>query len=157
MLCQPPIGGRLLGEDVERRAGQTAVVEGGEQRLLVDHAAAGAVDQERPPLHARDALGREQPARLVGHRHVQGDNVGRGQQPSKMSIGSGVLTADEVGVEEGIVGHDLHVEKNVARARRATCWPMRPNPMTPRVLPWTSAPTHFLRFHCSGFDVAVGR
>jgi hypothetical protein len=50
---------RLLREYVERRAGEAALLQGGEQRLLVDQAAARAVDEERAPFH-RPELGAAQ-------------------------------------------------------------------------------------------------
>ena len=51
-------GGRLAGEDIEGGAGEVAMLEGGEQGVLVDQGAAGGIDQEGAGLHLREGRGR---------------------------------------------------------------------------------------------------
>ena len=60
-LEQRMIGERLLGEDVERRAGDLAGLEPGRKRIEVDELAAGAVDDPDPVAHLRDRVGSIQP------------------------------------------------------------------------------------------------
>ena len=111
---QGPVGGRLLGEDVEGGAGQSAGVEGGEERRLVDHPAAAAVDQQRPRFHPRQPLGAEQAAGLLGQRGVEGDHVGAGEQLVEIEQ-LDVEPARRGGVEERVEGHHLHLEGAGAR------------------------------------------
>ncbi len=109
MARQAIVAQRLLGEDVERRAGEAPGLEGLVERLLVDHAAAGAVDQHGPGLHRGDARGVEKVLGLVGERHVERHHVGA---PEELLEGEGlhVEPAHEARIEHRIVGHHLHVE-----------------------------------------------
>ena len=72
-------GVRLGGEDVERGAGELARADRLDERVLVDQRAARGVDQARAVPHPRDRLAADQPARLVGQREVEGDEVGGGE------------------------------------------------------------------------------
>ena len=79
------------------------------QRLLVDQAAAGAIDDHHPRPGLRQGLGREDVAGLVGQRGVQADDVGAGQKLVQLDL----LHPDlhrPLGREEGIVGDDLHLQ-----------------------------------------------
>src|SRR6185436_1763342 len=62
---------RLLAEHVQRRARQLAGRQRLEHRVLVDHAAARAVDQVRALLHLREGGRAEQVLRLRHQRDVQ--------------------------------------------------------------------------------------
>lgn len=73
-------GQRFGFEDVERGREDDAVVEGVDQRRLVDQRAAGGVDQYRMRLHQRQPFGID---RVVGRRRgrcVQAQPVATGQQ-----------------------------------------------------------------------------
>ena len=56
-LEQRVLGERLLGEDVERGAGDLARLEPALERVEVDQLAAGAVDDPDAVAHLRDRLG----------------------------------------------------------------------------------------------------
>ena len=68
--------GRLLLEDVDRRAGDVAGGKGFGQRLLVDQPAARAVDNAGALFEEGETLGVEHVAGFVGQRHVHGDEIG---------------------------------------------------------------------------------
>ncbi len=66
---------RLRSEHVERGAGDPALLQGGDQRLLVDHRAARDVDQiavaaEPIERRAADQVARRLAARAAQHQHV---------------------------------------------------------------------------------------
>jgi hypothetical protein len=67
---------RLVAQDIQRRACQFARLHGFDQRLFVDDAAAGNIDQARGRLHQRQALTPDQMARLRRQWHVQRQEVG---------------------------------------------------------------------------------
>ena len=72
--------GRLVPVDVEARAGDAAARAARRAALAVHQLAAPDVDQVRGRLHAREARGVDQPARLGRRGHVQADVVGARQQ-----------------------------------------------------------------------------
>ena len=103
-------GGRFLLEDVDGRAGHMARSEGVGQGLLVDQAAAGAVDDARAFFQLGQPGGIEHVLGFVGQRHVHGDEIG---------VREGVLEIfdqfDLQGLGAGlgevrIVGQDAHAE-----------------------------------------------
>ena len=58
------IGGKRLDlEDIESRAGDPAIAQGGHQRLLVDQLAPADVDEIRGRLHQGQLRRADQPAR----------------------------------------------------------------------------------------------
>src|ERR1051326_1618004 len=69
------LGGRLLLEYVQRRAGDPALRERLNERRLVHHRAAGGVDEKRGSLHATKLGLSHQVARLVRERAVNGKHV----------------------------------------------------------------------------------
>ncbi|EAR50516.1 hypothetical protein OG2516_09735 [Oceanicola granulosus HTCC2516] len=107
--------GRLLGEHVEGRAGDVAVLERVRQRLLVDEAAARAVDDPHALLRLGEVLAAQDVLRLLRQRHVQGDEVGARQQrvePDLLDteLGGALLR------QERIVGDHLHPQPHRAGA-----------------------------------------
>ena len=107
------LGGGLLDEHVEGGAGHMAGIEGRAQRRLVDEAAAGAVDDAHALLGLGEVLGREDVLRLLGHRHVQRDDVGAAQEIVELDL----LDAELDGAlrrQERIVGDDLHAQADAA-------------------------------------------
>ena len=106
-------GGRLLDEHVEGGARHMAGIEGCAQRRLVDEAAAGAVDDAHALLRLGDVLGREHVLRLLGHRHVQRDDVGAAQQLVELHLLDAELER-ALRREERIVGDDLHAQADGA-------------------------------------------
>ena len=75
--------GRLLAPHVDRGARHVPRLERGEQIALVDDAAARAVDDAHARLHQGDLAGAEHALRLVGERHVHGDDVGLGEHGAR--------------------------------------------------------------------------
>ena len=67
---------RLVHEDVQRRAGDVPALQRGQQGILVDEAAARAVDDVRAGRQHGQGAGVDQAARLVGQRRVDGQDVG---------------------------------------------------------------------------------
>ena len=73
------VGGRLVGEDVEPGAGDPALLERVVERVLVDDAAAGRVDDAHGRLDLERLLA-DQADGLRGLGQVDGDEVGLGEQ-----------------------------------------------------------------------------
>ena len=69
---------RLVLEDVERGAGQTASGQRIEQRRFVDHPSARGVDQPAPLAKAGETLAIQPVKVLAAGRHVQTDEIGVG-------------------------------------------------------------------------------
>ena len=65
-LEERAVGARLLGEDVEPGGGDPALLERGVERVLVDDAAAGGVDQHQRRLDLGQLLGADQADGLGG-------------------------------------------------------------------------------------------
>ena len=98
---QRVVGRRRLGvRDVERRAGDAPLVQGGDERRLVDDRAARRVHEDRGGLHDRQRRGVDEVVRGVGEREVQRDDVG----------------ARERRVEVGVAADRLDLEPEGARA-----------------------------------------
>ncbi len=73
-------GGRFVGEHVQGHAAQVAGAQAGQQRGLVNEAAAGEVDQDGVRGQAGQEGGVDQLAGGRGQRAVQADDVRSGQQ-----------------------------------------------------------------------------
>ena len=69
-------GRRLLRKDVQRRAPHLPFVQRPEERVLVDEAAAGAVDEERAALHPGEFGPPDQGAGILPQGNVKGQDVG---------------------------------------------------------------------------------
>ena len=80
MTEQHVLGGRLLDEHVEGGARDVLGIQRVDQRLFVDQAAAGAVDDAHALLHFCESPGIDDVPGLLGQRRVQRDEVGALQQ-----------------------------------------------------------------------------
>ena len=104
-LEQRRVGARLAGEHVEAGAGEPAFLERDVERVLVDDAAAGGVDDDRARLAPRQLLLADQADRLGRLRQVHGDEVARlhqlveGDEPDAELGGA-------AGLDVGVVGDD---------------------------------------------------
>ena len=67
---------RLAPEHVQRRAGNPLLGKGIIKRILIDDAAAGAIDQADCRLHHRNLIGPDHVQGLGVLRHVNGDEIG---------------------------------------------------------------------------------
>ena len=107
---QRVIGDRLLGEDVERRAGDLAGVQRRLQVRVDDERAAGDVDDPHAVLALGERLGVQEALGLRRLRQVQRDEVtGR----ERVRGGLGLLDAElleALGADEGVVRDDAHAE-----------------------------------------------
>lgn len=93
-------GQRLDVEDVHTGARDTALVQRGEQGVLVDDRRTRGVDQIRRRLQQGELGRAEQPPGAVAEREMHGDEVAVGQQ---LLLGSGQMDAHLVGVLLGEV------------------------------------------------------
>ena len=91
--------GRLIDEHVEGGAGDVAGLQGVGKRLLVDEAAACAVDDANALLAPGDRPGVENVLRLLGHRRVQRDEVRPLQQRFEIDLLDAELDGALVGQE----------------------------------------------------------
>ena len=101
---------RLGREDVERGARDLAGADRLGQRRLVDELASRGVDDPDAVSHLRDHVGADEPARVVGQRQVQRQEVGRGED---LLHGLGVVgaeLAEPLRRDERVVADDSHAE-----------------------------------------------
>ena len=108
-------GGRLDLEDVEACAGDMAGLDGVGQSRLIDETAAGAIDDTHAGLGLGQRLAGENAARLVGHRHMQGDEIGLGEQLVQFHLGDAHFLG-ALGRKEGVIGQNVHAQPDGARA-----------------------------------------
>ena len=102
-------GGRLAREDVEPGAGDLAGGQRGVERVLVDEAAAGDVDDVARRLHLRELLRADHPGGLGRLRHVDRDEVALLEQlVEREQVHAELLGARARDV--GVVRDDAHVE-----------------------------------------------
>ena len=132
-------GQGLVGEDIDRRAGQ---VPGGEQlgeRRLVDNPAARRVDQHRARLHRLHHLAAEEAPGLGGQRHVQRHDVALAQQVlQRRAANAGYRPDQRVLVDQRIVRDDLHAHRvGLAGGQLAEL----PKPTRPSMRPPASRPS----------------
>jgi hypothetical protein len=73
-------GERLGIDDVDPRAGQASVLQGPDERLLVDDRSSGDVDEEGARFHQREPVAVEQAAGLVRQRAGDDHEVGVAQE-----------------------------------------------------------------------------
>ena len=118
---QGRVDGRLGFEHIERGAGDVAGPDRVGQRGLIQQAAAGAVDDAHALPGLRQRLAREDVARGVGQRRVQGDDVGARQQRVELDL----LHAERQRPllrQIRIVGDDTHLQsRRRARRRSSRC------------------------------------
>ena len=86
---------RLVGQHVEAGGGELAAAQRLDQGAGIDDAAAGGVDQDGALLHAGEGFGVDQVLGLRQRRHVQGDDVGAGQQFLHIHIAKAELARGE--------------------------------------------------------------
>ena len=109
--------GRLILEDVERRACDLAGLDGVHQRRLVDDAAARHVDQPHAVPASSQLFATDQVTRFVGQRDVQRDDVrpveDRGQwkesdsDPIRNLLGQHRVVRDDLHPERARPGRDF--------------------------------------------------
>ena len=116
-LEQRAVGARLGGEDVEPGAGDPAGLEGVVQRLLVDDATAGGVDQDEARLGAAQLVGPDQADRLGGLGEVDGHEVGLGEQGVEVDQPHAHLRG-AAGLDVGVEGDRRSSRTRSAAARR---------------------------------------
>ena len=129
MAVQSGVGGGLVGVDVETGGADLAGFERGQKCGLVHVGAAGGVDDADAILHLFDALCVDERAAVNGWS-VDGDEIGLGKQLVHLNVGDAQLLLDAGDVED-IKGDDVPM----ALAMTPRCWPMRPKPTMPSVLP----------------------
>src|SRR5439155_3030890 len=104
---------RLDFINVERSAGHLAGPDGVVQIRLIDDAAAGAIDQPDAVFHLGNRVFVDHPARLVGHRNVNGDEIGaRVDFVEFDNLDLQRFRAAEA--QEWIVGEHTHAERDGA-------------------------------------------
>ena len=98
---------RFHGKHVDRRPRDRAGLDAGTQRRIVDDEAAGQVEEQRARLHAVELPLAEHA--LVGRPsvHVQGDDVGLGEQVGQRRAAARVAQRKPVG---GVEEEHLHAE-----------------------------------------------
>ena len=78
--------GRLGDEDVDAGAGDLAGLDRRGERLLVDQAAAGAIDDADAVLHLGDRRRVDDVLRLLGERRVQRDEIGAAEELVELDL-----------------------------------------------------------------------
>ena len=104
------LGEGLLGEDVERRAGDLARLERRHERVEVDQLAAGAVDDPHPVAHLRDRLGVDPVDGLGRLRQVDRDQVGARVELLAGLDALDAELAEALRGDELVEGDHVHVE-----------------------------------------------
>ena len=84
-------------------------IEMGVEKVELDELLARTVDDAYALLGLGEVLGREDVARLVGQRRVQGDEVGAREQLIELDFLDAHLDRPLLG-QEGVVGDDLHLQ-----------------------------------------------
>ena len=103
------VGGRLNLEHVEARPRDMARFQRLGQSRLIDQPAARAVDDTYARFQLGDVLAAEDIGGLLGIGHMQGDEIGMGEQLLQLDLAHAHLLGLLLG-EERIIGHDLHLE-----------------------------------------------
>ena len=99
-------GVRLLGEDVERGAGDLAGAERLDERLLVDELATGGVDELDPVLRRRELLPSDEPVRVLGEREMERGEVGGREELGKRLDPVDAELGEALGAHVGVEGED---------------------------------------------------
>ena len=111
MLAERMIGGqRLGGIHVQRGGGDLARVQRGHQVVLHDDFAARAIHDAHLRFHLGERRRVQHPARLVGHRHVDGDEI---RVPINVVQVADQFDAERLGAgfgQERVVGQHAHAE-----------------------------------------------
>ena len=127
--AQRVIGGKRLDVgDIERGAGEPAVIQRGGDRPEVHQAAARSVDEHGRALHQVDGARLDEVSVGGRQRRVEGDVVG---VPQQLLDTAGTLDADQVPLGEvGIIGADLEAE-GLGPGRHPTSDPAHPKEREP--------------------------
>ena len=102
---------RLLGEDVERRARERAVLQALGQRRLVDDRAAADVDEHRAGLDRRERVGVEQAARRVGGGQRDDDAVGAADERAQLGHRVELVDVRDAALEAALDRDHVHAER----------------------------------------------
>ena len=102
-------GKRLLGENVQGRARDRPLFERGGERVEVHDLATRGVDHDCAGLHPTERLGADQPARLLGERRVERDDVGGPEQLVEVDEAGAGGARGRLG-RERVVRDDGHAE-----------------------------------------------
>ncbi len=98
--------GRFVFEHVQSGPADLAAIQRREERFLIHHASAGAVDQDHPLLHHLEFLLSDNRSRLLVERQVQRDEI---RLPEEMFLRRDL--DDEVhGGERRVIGEHMHAE-----------------------------------------------
>ena len=120
LQTEQSVVGRGLGlEHVNAGARHLAALQRRDEIGLDDQAAARAVDDAHAVLHPRNRSRVDDATRLVGHRRVQGDEVGAGEKIIELDL----LDAQFFGAlvrQERVEGDDVHLQANAARGDDGT-------------------------------------
>ncbi len=103
---------RLLGEHVERGAGDLSRLKRLGQRRLVDEPAARAIDQAHALFGQLERFGIDDVAGLVGQRRMQRDEIGAAQQLVELDL----LDAE---IERALVGQDTDRRRSPSSSGRS--------------------------------------
>ena len=108
----------FFGEYIKRRTGDMAGFQQLGQRGLVHQTTTGAVDDAHALFGFRQIFSRQDVAGAIGQRHMQGDEIGAGQQLVQLDLFNahfGGFFFAQVGVERD----DLHFQAQGAVANDA--------------------------------------
>ncbi len=109
--AQREIGGRRLDFiDIERGATDLAGLQSGEEIGFIDDAAAGAIEDADAFFHFGEGGGVDHAFGLVGHRHVDGDEIADGIQIVHVLLDVHVQGFGAGAGKVGIVSEDFHAE-----------------------------------------------
>ena len=151
---QRPVRGRLLVEDVHARAAHLPRVEGGDEVLLDDDAAAGAVHHEaRPSSSSRTPSRRAGPSsRRSSARARRGSPPRRAPRPASRAARRARRPS-----RASRTGSKATTVMPRPRAMRATAPPTLPMPTSPSVLPSSSEPEKLFLSQVPAFIEASAR
>ncbi|MNK69108.1 hypothetical protein D3C87_884880 [compost metagenome] len=108
-------GGGFDFEHVKTGAGDMAGLDGVGKSRFIHQTATGAVDDTHALLGLGKVFGIEDAARLVSHRHMQGDEIGLRQQFVELNLGDAHFLR-ALRRQEGVVGQNMHLETKRTRA-----------------------------------------
>ena len=108
---QRAFGRGLDFEHVEAGTGDMAGLDGIGKRCLIHQTATGAVDDANAGLRLGDVVLAENAAGLVGHRHVQRDEISARQELVQLDLFDTHFLGT-LGRQEGVIGDDMHAEPN---------------------------------------------
>src|SRR5262245_11701324 len=101
---------RLLHEDIEGGTAKMTRLQRRDERLLIDDAASGAVEDASALLHASELRGADQVACLVGQRRVDGEEVAARQELVEVGDRLDPELSGPFRSEERVEADHLHIE-----------------------------------------------